>query len=219
MNNTLNITLISVSAVFAMVCEWNSWLPWFALGKLLTTVLIMLLLHRNTAGAYSKYEGLVLFGLVFCLMGDAFLLNDGYFIYGLSAFLIGHIMFIVAFSSLTGFSFHPTSLLAMGVISASAFSILAPHLGQMMPAVLCYMIVITTMAWQAIALFLANKTRFSALIAAGACLFMFSDFMIALNKFVMPFEFASLVILSSYWLAIGLIAYSAHLEPKLSAVN
>ncbi|WP_432264968.1 lysoplasmalogenase family protein [Croceitalea rosinachiae] len=40
----------------------------------------------------------------------------------------------------------------------------------------------------------------------GVVLFMFSDTMIAVNKFKFPLECSGLIILSIYWLAITLIA-------------
>jgi hypothetical protein len=41
-------------------------------------------------------------------------------------------------------------------------------------------------------------------------LFMFSDSMIAVSKFKMPFAYASALILSTYWLSIGLLANAGY---------
>ena len=72
-----------------------------------------------------------------------------------------------------------------------------------------YVLVICFMAWQGIGLFLKEKSKPFVWIAVAVLLFMFSDTMIAIAKFKADFAYSSVVILSTYWLSIGLIANAA----------
>ncbi|MEO1413487.1 MAG: lysoplasmalogenase, partial [Bacteroidota bacterium] len=81
-----------------------------------------------------------------------------------------------------------------------------PHLGALALPVGVYVGVIVLMAWQAWALQL-NAWPGSR-IGVAASLFVFSDAVIALNKFQAPFDLAGLLILVTYWSAIALLADS-----------
>lgn len=81
------------------------------------------------------------------------------------------------------------------------------------------MLIILFMAWQGIGMYLKERTTAFAFIAIGVLLFMFSDSMIAVNKFKTPFELSGLVILSTYWLAITLIANAGVLILKSRNLN
>jgi len=82
-------------------------------------------------------------------------------------------------------------------------------LGQFMVPVTVYVVVICFMAWQGIGLFLREKRKEFLWIGIAVLLFMFSDTMIAIAKFKTDFDYSSILILSTYWLSIGLIANAA----------
>jgi uncharacterized membrane protein YhhN len=96
------------------------------------------------------------------------------------------------------------------VIGGVIFFWLKPDLGDFMVPVLFYVLVITSMAWQGIGLYLRNKAKAYAWIAWAVLFFMLSDTLLAINKFKAPFDYASVLILGTYWLSIALIANAAY---------
>ena len=95
------------------------------------------------------------------------------------------------------------------LIGIGLYSWLYPDLGALKYPVAAYVLVILFMAWQGIGIYVVEKTKAFGLIAFGTVLFLFSDSMIAVDRFKAPFEFSGMVILATYWLAIALIANAA----------
>jgi uncharacterized membrane protein YhhN len=144
------------------------------------------LLQPRPVPAYYHY---LLVGLIFCLIGDVCLAlpQEKAFRTGLIAFLIGHVFYILSFSSLTQVS-HWISIglfIFLGM-SAFIFSWLRPHLKSMLIPVLLYIVIITVMGVGAWAVFWKSSFRISgrALILAGALCFYFSDVFVARDKFI-----------------------------------
>lgn len=139
--------------------------------------------------------------LLLSLAGDIFLmLPRDAFVPGLASFLLGHIAYIV------GLRLEGGGLLALGVAAASV-AVVATLVGdrilagvrrsgeeKLLGPVIAYMAVISTMLVCAIA---TGDMR----AAVGAGLFYVSDAMIAWNRFVQPFDYARLGIMSTYHLA------------------
>ena len=209
--------LIAVSAVSAMIMEVMGNRTVYMVLKPLTTILVTSLLFYPSAHRMYNFKRLMITALLFCLLGDILLLFPAYFVFGLTAFLIAHILFIVGFINLKGFYPHWISFLILYAIGASLFFWLKPGLGNFMIPVGVYVVVICFMAWQGIGLFLKEKRKEFLWIAIAVLLFMFSDAMIAISKFKTDFDYSSIVILSTYWLSIGLIGNAAReiiLSPK-----
>jgi uncharacterized membrane protein YhhN len=76
-------------------------------------------------------------------------------------------------------------------------------------AVAAYVGVISMMAAQAIGRATVLRDAASTRVALGACVFMVSDSLIAINKFVTPVELSSLWILATYYAAQVLIVHNA----------
>jgi uncharacterized membrane protein YhhN len=150
----------------------------------------------------------MLAGLVACLLGDIFLLKDAYFVYGLGSFLVGHLLFVYAFTALGGFKTDLAPLLIFTSIGLAFYLFLLPSLGPFSVPVAVYMSVIVLMAWQGVNLVLWRSTAATKCIGVAAVLFMISDSVIAFNKFLMPFDTSSAIVLPTYWLSIGLLSYS-----------
>jgi uncharacterized membrane protein YhhN len=64
------------------------------------------------------------------------------------------------------------------------------------------------MVWQAIGLHLNDPKGNFLMVAVAAVLFAFSDSIIAYDKFITALNWAGILILSTYWLAIYLLARS-----------
>ncbi len=183
-----------------------------AISKPIPLIALLLLLKPNNA-----YNRLIFIGFIFSLFGDVFLLKivDN-FILGLASFLIAHVFYIFAFLKRNAYAKWlisiPFYLLALGL---SGF--FYPYLGELMFPVYAYIFVIMTMVWRSFAQITYNKWAFLAFL--GAVLFAFSDSCIAFNKFYKPFEYASLIIITSYWAGQFLIFLSTFALAKNEIEN
>ncbi|MBZ0245900.1 MAG: lysoplasmalogenase [Cyclobacteriaceae bacterium] len=159
----------------------------------------------------------VMAAIVFSWIGDISLMfqgkNELYFMVGLGAFLIAHICYVMAYSQhiekkegaglhgIQKFRFSlPIVLAGTGLIT-----ILYAHLGVFKIPVAVYAIVLMVMTLQALFRYGYTNTVSFWFVFVGAILFMISDSMIAVNKFLVPFELAGLAIMSTYILAQFLI--------------
>ena len=145
----------------------------------------------------------------FSWLGDVTLLfqqkDELYFMLGLTAFLIAHIFFIVAFR-MHGSSKRKTSILRQDpfisvpflLIGAGAYYLFSSKLGDMAIPVLVYTIAIIAMVITA--LNRNNKTNQKSfrLIFRGAILFMISDMAIAIDKFYQEIPLEGVIIMSTY---------------------
>jgi uncharacterized membrane protein YhhN len=153
--------------------------------------------------------------LFFCWLGDVFLMIEGerYFMLGLSAFLIGHMLYIASYRALrvknisegllntqkVRFSL-PIILAGTGLVS-----ILYSHLGALKIPVMIYALVLTVMVLQALFRFGFTSSKSFSLVFIGALFFMISDSLLAINKFMNPIPHASAIVMFTYILAQFLI--------------
>ncbi|MTI22192.1 lysoplasmalogenase [Fulvivirga sp. RKSG066] len=148
--------------------------------------------------------------LGFSWLGDILLLfdagSDNYFIYGLGAFLIAHIGYIVVNRKAT-YPNTSTSLLSTQkmryifiiVLAGSAVvHVLYAHLGALKLPVIVYAAILTLMAISALYRFGRTSHRSFVLVFTGAVLFMLSDTLLAVDKFVETFPYAGFWIMATY---------------------
>ncbi|GAA5525314.1 hypothetical protein Maes01_01880 [Microbulbifer aestuariivivens] len=148
---------------------------------------------------------LTLVALAFSALGDVLLALEFplQFIAGLGAFLIAQLVYAANFlrgADLPGrertrrrFAMRALPLL----LAASLLGgLLLPAAGDLAPAVLCYLLAISLMALAA-----AAHRGNSGLLYAGATLFMASDALIAVNRFLLPLPMAGTAIMVSYYAA------------------
>ena len=200
--------LIVISSCITIRAKTNHSTIQLLIFKLLTIGLIIsfaVIFRYN----HDFYFFTIISGLFFSLIGDIFLIfPKKHFLRGLISFLIGHIFYIVAFSSertVILASWIPLPLILYGL---AIFYILRSHLGKMLLPVLIYMIIILVMAWQAWERWLWFQNRMALCAAVGAVLFLISDSLLAINRFKRSFKMAEVLILSTYFSAQWLIALS-----------
>ncbi len=140
-----------------------------------------------------------------------------FFIYGLVAFLSGHVLYVFSYKQMRDpesvggllstqkirFSF-PIILAGTGLVV-----VLLPHLGELKIPVMIYALVITIMVLQALFRFGFTSKKSFLLIFVGALFFMISDSALAINKFMNPLPMASLLIMVTYITAQYLIVEGA----------
>ena len=172
-----------------------------------------------TLGLYyvtSQHEGQqplafsLMLAIIFSCIGDVLLMlqhmSSNFFMFGLAAFLIAHVFYILTYKQhqqeesadeLRGlqklrFSF-PIILSGTGLVT-----ILYNHLGDLKIPVVIYAAVLTYMVVTALFRFGKTTTASFTMVFGGAILFMISDSLIAISKFLDPIEYGRFWIMSTY---------------------
>jgi uncharacterized membrane protein YhhN len=172
-------------------------------GSVLLKVLSVTTLAAIAFRAQAQ-SGLILgMALAFSSLGDALLdLDPGrFFIGGLLAFLVAHLIYIALFVRNRIRPLKPKGWQLALVAAVLIYSILlsqwlAPNLGALMVPVMLYVCVITLMAMSAI---LAGFS--TPWICSGVILFLISDSILAVNKFKSPLPMGGYLIWATYYLA------------------
>lgn len=174
---------------------------------------IFLLTALTTPHLHLTYSWSIIVALAFCLAGDVCLVFESRkaFLAGLVVFLIGHLVYVVAFFKIAGVSAWTIGSLAVaGMVSGAVYVWLRPHLGSMQKPVIAYIAVITLMVAGAGSV--AGNTGFSTagrwLVGGGAVLFYLSDLFVARNQFVQEAFVNRAVGLPLYYLGQFLLAFS-----------
>lgn len=167
-------------------------------------------------------------GVVLCLAGDVFLmLPRDMFIFGLLAFLLGHISYILGLNNVPPFGnmgglfvlvilgkvLAIATIILLGIYLVWLFPKLARGLAEkgkkaLRIPVLIYSLVISLMVYSALMTwYRAGWTTGAALSASiGAVLFFASDSMLAWDRFINPLSHARLRVMTTYHLGqIGII--------------
>lgn len=184
------------------------------LTKGIPVIALLLWLRQAPAGTYRRW---ICIGLVFSLAGDILLDWPGdLFVFGLGAFLIGHLAYLGAYVSDSRLPALPALLLAL-IAGGAMFAILASSgLGELLIPVACYATAISLMLWRALARIGHPdlQPRSTWLAAVGAVLFVLSDSLIGIDRFVTSFDAAPYAIILTYWLGQWGIAASAFRRTK-----
>ena len=168
---------------------------------------------------------LITAGLIFAWAGDIFLLfdtkNPGFFIAGLASFLVTHVLYILYFLSflLKGSAGKNTPVWIDAFIGIYGFTLLYmlwPGLAGMKFPVIVYAICICTMAILSMRCKKVMPTDTWKWFSTGAMLFVISDSILAVNKFLNPSDIAPPLVMLTYGLAQMFIVVGA---AKLSAIK
>ncbi len=180
------------------------------LFKVVTMLLVIVVAGLAIDPPSFLYKRLIIVGLVTSLIGDVLLmLPVDLFLPGLIAFLIAQIIYTIAFIKVGGFYRSIWGVLPFLVFGLIALYFLAPGLGDMLIPVLFYLVVILIMVWQAFGQWRQTRETRALFALVGAIFFVISDTALAFNRFNAPIAQASLIVLSTYYLAQWLLALSA----------
>lgn len=171
--------------------------------KLIPMALIIMFAAMTPSLISQNYKRAVIAGLFICMIADGVIY---WFMAGLITFFIGHLFYIFAFKSASQNSvpkWVASLLLLYGVamalwIAGSQFAIGESILGM---AILAYIAVILTMGWMAI------RTGMGLAIT-GAMLFMFSDSVLAIDRFVLEIPYRDAFVMVTYYAAQVFLAAS-----------
>ncbi|MFQ5484613.1 MAG: lysoplasmalogenase [Desulfobacterales bacterium] len=204
--------LTFLGAGSAALCIWAEYYgPQFQiyLFKPLTMILILIIAIEKAKEMHRFYGYAIVAGLLFSLSGDIFLmLPSDQFISGLISFLLAHLFYIAAFIGNRPFRFSIRTIFPYAIYGIFIFILLFPHLGDMKLPVLIYIVVILVMGWQSRERWHAIGESNALLAVFGATLFIFSDSVLAIDRFRGHFALARLMTLVSYFSAQWMIAVS-----------
>lgn len=157
----------------------------------------------------SWFAQFLILGFIFSLVGDIFLMlpNPRYFLFGLVAFLAGHIAYIIALNPTAPpvealWLALPIALVGAWLMRQLWRALRASKQDSLRAPVVVYGIAISVMLWSAWAtLYRADwSAPQRACVIVGATLFFISDAMLAWNRFVKPFAAAKLAVIITYHL-------------------
>lgn len=168
---------------------------WRWLFKIIPIALLLQLTLTRTEGKVRTLLGL---GLVLSAIGDILLALDGLFVQGLAAFLLAQITYTILFVTQCRWQTNRLPWAALIVVYALACTLyIVPAAGDMKVPVTAYMIAISVMAMSA---GFRDDHQF-LWVAMGALIFMVSDTLIAVSRFVSPFEYSGIAVMTTYYLA------------------
>lgn len=210
-NKKLLIGFLTLSSIYLIILLLNlDEIAWF-----LKPVLIpFLILGVYFSGSFPTKK-LLLVALSFSWIGDIILLfadrDELFFIAGLIAFLISHIVYILLFNKQLKYKNRKNkAVFWIGVTAIIMYliimvSILLPHLGDLTMPVFVYALVISTMLLFAFKGFLTWEEPGNWYVLIGAIAFVSSDSILAFNKFYAPIVMSSFLIMVTYLIAQFLI--------------
>jgi uncharacterized membrane protein YhhN len=167
---------------------------------------IYLVLETNTTN--SSLKAWIFLALLFSWVGDILLLFEGsgsnFFLFGLSAFLVAQVFYIVFFHNIRMREYirgNALLLLLVIVYYSILISVLSPYLGNMKLPVRIYGVVLSFMVMLAMHTVLGKNKKAAVWMTTGAILFVVSDSLLAFNKFFSAFNYSGLIIMVTYGLA------------------
>lgn len=184
----------------------------FPLAILIGTVARNLLLSNapispSAPGSVNRLSQLF-WGLLFSLIGDAYLVFPDYFSFGVIAFALTQSIYLSLFGGLVLFQTATQIEVVMGLIVAAISCLVSlPILRLVKPIlsilVLLYSALISMMLWSALVQAYRSLDYLTVFGAVGATMFYISDLLLCINKWKMKLPCAQVLIMSTY--------YSAHL--------
>jgi uncharacterized membrane protein YhhN len=179
--------ICGLGLLVSLAAEYRSNSGFSGLGKLMAaSAYIAAALSLGAVGTH--YGRVLVVGMAFCWLGDLLLASknrQNLFLAGLVSFLLGHLVYIGAFT-VRGFSV-PALVGAAAVMAVFAWRVLSwlnPVVDQRMRRpVQLYVVAISVMLAMAAATFSASG---GLVLLLGGLLFVISDLAVARNRFVAP---------------------------------
>lgn len=196
---------------FSVACVLIAELAMIDWLRYLSKPLIMasLLFYYLVSSAAENRSKMMLLAMIFSLAGDVLLLNTKFFIPGLIVFLLAHLLYIFVYRQHQHEEFENVLMglqrlrLAFPVILAGTglIVILYPVLHDLKIPVIAYAAVLVLMVLTALFRFGRTTSASFWMVFIGAILFMISDSILAINKFLQPINIAGFWIMLTYSLA------------------
>lgn len=203
--------LVAITDVYAVITE-NKTVEMIFKPLLMTSLAVVYLV------SVKKPSFWLLSALFFSFWGDVFLLDKtNFFVFGLGAFLVAHIIYIkITTSFLHNDSAKRiiTSAIPFLLLFAGLLGLVFNNLGEMLLPVIVYGITISTFGTAALLHYRQQKTIASSWLLLGAILFIASDSLIALNNFYSSKRLYDIAIIVLYAVSQYLIVRAIIIKEK-----
>ncbi len=150
---------------------------------------------------------ILLSGLVFCSIGDAYLVFENFFAIGVAAFAVGQILFFFLFGGRLSLLYEADSNemaagIAIGIVSAVLFLYFLPKLSFKFACLACtYCVLSSLTVWSAFVRFYHKLDDVTAIGLFGAVMFYTSDLMLSVDRWRMTLPFRDTLVMSTYYTA------------------
>ncbi|WP_339925370.1 lysoplasmalogenase [uncultured Cyclobacterium sp.] len=202
----LYLFLFAALADIAMIVNAESSYRYFTKPVIMIALLLYFLqITKLINGSLLRIT--VSAGLFFSFLGDVLLLDESLFLFGLGAFFMTHICYIVAFKltqnhTLNLFKVNFIKMfvfnLPLYIVAALIYFLIHSQLNELKIPVIIYIMAIVMMVTMARERFgRTNNSSFWQLFL-GAFLFFISDSLLALDRFFHPIVDGDLLIMSTY---------------------
>ncbi len=198
-------------------------LPYRWISKPLVMLSLMAYYVYHRKSHWNKIDVLFVVALCCAWLGDVLLLWDDLFLFGLGAFLLMQILYIVLFIKHKDTLQQQHYIYALGLITwiVIASFILWPHLGEMKIPVVIYTGAIGLMAWWAAARI--KNTHGYWMIVIGTLFFMISDTTLAIHLFS-DIDLGKLTVMSTYaaaqyFIVMGFLDQQSALDSVKSGIH
>lgn len=210
-----NTVFFKIYIAFSFIYLLLLYLGYESLDCYLKPALIPLLIVGVYFSKKFPTQNILITALVFSWIGDVILLfadiAEIYFILGLVSFLIAHIMYCILFNRQIKEKVKKDAIififgsLIIACYLIGMLSVLLPALGDLKIPVIIYASVISVMLLFAYNGLLIWKKPANQYVFFGALFFVISDSILAINKFHMPIQKSSFIIMLTYLVAQYLI--------------
>lgn len=221
----LYLFLLASLVDIAFVLEGNFELRFFSKPLIILGLIVYFFqITRPIAATFLTKS--ILSALIFSWIGDILLLWSNLFIYGLGAFLMAQVCYIIGFklaqsepSRLDQVNFIKIFFFNLPIYLAAAFTfyLINPNLGNLKIPVIIYIIVIVSMVATARERFKKCNSASFWQVFIGAVFFFISDGTIAISRFFRNFPESGIIIMGTYVIAQLLIVMGIRsflIDPK-----
>ncbi|MCV9929192.1 lysoplasmalogenase [Flavobacterium sp. LS1R49] len=202
---------VGFSIIYLLILLFNlENIAWYLKGFLIPILWLAVYFSENFPS-----KKILLGALLFSWIGDVILLfadkAEIYFILGLVAFLISHVIYIILFNKQDkpkvkkNKNLYNVGFVVILIYLALMLNILLPKLGDLQIPVIVYALTISTMLLSAFSGYLIWAKPANSFILIGAIIFVLSDSILAMDKFYEPIYKSSFFIMLTYLVAQYLI--------------
>ncbi len=181
----------------------NDFLAFISKPFIITTLVIIYLV------SVKKPNFWYVSALFFSFWGDVLLLfKDQFFVFGLASFLLAHILYIkIVAEFIKKISLQKVLVVCLPfvVFLFSFLYLLKDNLGEMTIPVIIYGVVISSLGAISLLNYIQEKSTVNLWLFLGAIIFIISDGLIAVHKFINPNEIYQICIMLTYIVAQYLI--------------
>lgn len=206
--NILWLYLFLIVSILDILFTANGQMEYRYFSKPLIIVMLWAYYYFSSkAASGSLLRKSISAALIFSWMGDVLLLFPNLFLYGLGAFLMAHICYIIGFkvAQKNPFAIGQVNFirlfflnLPIYILAAFTYYLIRGGLGEMKIPVIIYLIVIVMMATTARERYLKTNSGSFWQVMIGAILFLISDAVLAVNMFFTSFAESGVIVMGTY---------------------